>query len=256
MQVPYNALIIAHERMHIFAYVSIVEAILKLLVVYLLLVISFDKLIIYGILMFLVSLTIASYYRIYVMRNYEESHFSLSFDKEIVKSMLQFSAWNLFGTLGAMFSNHGVSLLLNLYFGPVANAAHAISMQVSGGLNQFVNSFQTAMTPQITKLYAANKIDELNNFLYQNTKYAIFIALDRCIADCFKVRLCFIAVVDTNTSKYNDLYKITYDLWSDVFFYTSNGDGDTSYRKSQRYSNECWNIINFSFADFMGFIRK
>ncbi len=175
MQVPYNALIIAHERMHIFAYVSIVEAILKLLVVYLLLVISFDKLIIYGILMFLVSLTIASYYRIYVMRNYEESHFSLSFDKEIVKSMLQFSAWNLFGTLGAMFSNHGVSLLLNLYFGPVANAAHAISMQVSGGLNQFVNSFQTAMTPQITKLYAANKIDELNNFLYQNTKYAFLL---------------------------------------------------------------------------------
>lgn len=175
MQVPYNALIIAHERMHIFAYVSIVEAILKLLVVYLLLVISFDKLIIYGILMFLVSLTIASYYRIHVIRNYEESHFSLFFDKEIVRSMLRFSGWNLFGTLGAMFSNHGVSLLLNLYFGPVANAAHAISMQVSGGLNQFVNSFQTAMTPQITKLYAANKIDELNNFLYQNTKYAFLL---------------------------------------------------------------------------------
>ncbi|WP_404820152.1 oligosaccharide flippase family protein [Sulfurovum mangrovi] len=175
MQVPYNALIIAHERMHIFAYVSIVEAILKLLVVYLLLVISFDKLIVYGILMFLVSLSIATFYRVYVMRNYEESHFSLSFDKEIVKSMLQFSGWNLFGTLGAMLSNHGISLLLNLYFGPVANAAHAISMQVSGGLNQFVNSFQTAMTPQITKLYAANRIDELNNFLYQNTKYAFLL---------------------------------------------------------------------------------
>lgn len=175
MQVPYNALIIAHERMHIFAYVSIVEAILKLLVVYLLLVISFDKLIIYGILMFLVSLTIASYYRNHVIRNYEESHFSLSFDKEIVRSMLRFSGWNLFGTLGAMLSNHGVSLLLNLYFGPIANAAYAISMQVSNGLNQFVNSFQTAITPQITKLYASNKIDELNNFLYQNTKYAFLL---------------------------------------------------------------------------------
>ncbi len=175
MQVPYNALIIAHERMYIFAYVSIVEAILKLLVVYLLLVISFDKLIIYGILMFMVSLTIASYYRIHVIRNYEESHFSLSFDKEMVKSMLQFSGWNLFGTLGALLSSHGVSLLLNLYFGPIANAAHAISMQVSNGLNQFVNSFQTAITPQITKLYASNKIDELNNFLYQNTKYAFLL---------------------------------------------------------------------------------
>jgi O-antigen/teichoic acid export membrane protein len=175
MQVPYHALIIAHERMHIFAYVSIVEAILKLLVVYLLLVISFDKLIIYGILMFLVSLTIALYYRIYVLKNYEESHFTLMFDKHIIKSMMQFSGWNLFGTLGAMLSNHGVSILLNLYFGPVANAAHAISMQVSNGLNQFVNSFQTAITPQITKLYASNKIDELNNFLYQNTKYAFLL---------------------------------------------------------------------------------
>jgi O-antigen/teichoic acid export membrane protein len=109
------------------------------------------------------------------MRNYEESHFSLTFDKEIVKSMLQFSGWNLFGTLGALLSNQGVSLLLNLYFGPVANAAYAISMQVSNGLNQFVNSFQTAITPQITKLYASNKIDELNNFLYQNTKYAFLL---------------------------------------------------------------------------------
>ncbi|WP_228255940.1 oligosaccharide flippase family protein [Malaciobacter pacificus] len=175
MQVPYHALIIAHERMHIFAYVSIVEAILKLFVVYLLLVISFDKLIIYGILMFLVSLTIALYYRIYVLKNYEESHFTLMFDKHIIKSMMQFSGWNLFGTLGAMLSNHGVSILLNLYFGPVANAAHAISMQVSNGLNQFVNSFQTAITPQITKLYASNKINELNNFLYQNTKYAFLL---------------------------------------------------------------------------------
>lgn len=175
IQVPYDALIIAHERMHIFAYISIVEAILKLLVVYLLLVISFDKLITYGILMFLVSLSIAMFYRIYVLKNYDESHFSLSFDKDIVKSMLQFSGWNLFGTLGALLSNQGVSLLLNLYFGPVANVAHAISMQVSSGLNQFVNSFQTAITPQITKLYASNKIEELNNFLYHNTKYAFLL---------------------------------------------------------------------------------
>lgn len=175
MQVPYNALIIAHERMHIFAYVSIVEAILKLLVVYLLLVISFDKLIVYGVLMFLVSLSMAMFYRIYVMRNYEESHFSLTFDKEIVKFMLQFSGWNLFGTLGALLSNQGINIILNIFFGPVAVAAHAISMQVSNGLNQFVNSFQTAITPQITKLYAANRIDELNNFLYQNTKYAFLL---------------------------------------------------------------------------------
>ena len=127
MQVPYNALIIAHERMHIFAYISIVEAILKLLVVYLLLVISFDKLIVYGVLMFLVSLSVAMFYRVYVMRNYEESHFSLSFDKEIVKSMLYFSGWNIFGTLGSLLSSQGINIILNIFFGPVAVAARAIS---------------------------------------------------------------------------------------------------------------------------------
>ena len=175
IQVPYHALIIAHERMHIFAYISIVEAILKLLIVYLLLVISFDKLIVYGILMFLVLLTIASFYRYYVVKNYAESHFSFSFDKEIVKSMLHFSGWNIFGTLGSLLSAQGINIILNIFFGPVAVAARAISMQVNGGLSQFANGFQQAVTPQITKLYATKQIKELNDLLYQNVKYAFLL---------------------------------------------------------------------------------
>lgn len=175
IQVPYNALIIAHERMHIFAYISILEAVLKLLIVYLLLISSYDKLISYAILMFLVSVFIAYIYRTYVIKNYQESHFEFSFDKDIVKSMMHFSGWNIFGTLGSLLSAQGINIILNIFFGPVAVAARAISMQVSGGLSQFVNGFQQAVTPQITKLYASNQIEEMNKLLYQNSKYAFLL---------------------------------------------------------------------------------
>jgi O-antigen/teichoic acid export membrane protein len=175
IQVPYNALIIAHERMQIFAYISIVEALLKLLIVYLLIVSSYDKLISYAVLMFLISIFIAYFYRQYSIKNYQESHFEFSFDKDIVKSMLHFSGWNIFGTLGSLLSSQGINIILNIFFGPVAVAARAISMQVSGGLSQFVNGFQQAVTPQITKLYASNQIEEMNKLLYQNSKYAFLL---------------------------------------------------------------------------------
>ena len=174
-QVPYNALIIAHEKMQIFAYISILEAGLKLLIVYLLVLSSYDKLISYAVLMFLVSLFIAFIYRRYTISNYQESHFEFSFDKDIVKSMIHFSGWNIFGSLGSLLSGQGINIILNIFFGPVAVAARAISMQVSGGLSQFVNGFQQAVTPQITKLYASNQINELNNLLYQNSKYAFLL---------------------------------------------------------------------------------
>lgn len=176
-QVPYDALIIAHEKMQIFAYIGILEAILKLVIVYLLVVSSYDKLISYAILILLVSLLIAFLYRAYCVKNYQESHFEFSFDKDIVKSMLHFSGWNIFGTLGALLSNQGINIILNIFFGPIAVAARAISMQVSGGLSQFVNGFQQAVTPQITKLYASNQLEEMNKLLYQNSKYAFLLLL-------------------------------------------------------------------------------
>ena len=174
-QVPYVALIIAHERMHIFAYISILEAALKLIMVYLLQVVSYDKLIVYAALMFVVSMSITFYYRRFCHLNYMESHFKFAFDREILKPMLKFSGWNVFGSIGALVATQGIAVLLNMFFGPVANAAHAIAVQVSNGMNQFVNNFQTAMTPQITKLYAKNEIEELNSFLYQNSKYSFLL---------------------------------------------------------------------------------
>ena len=177
MQVPYNALIIAHERMHIFAYVSIVEAILKLLVVYLLLVISFDKLIVYGVLMFLVSLSIAIFYRIYVMRNYKESRFVFSFDKEIVKSMLQFSGWNLFGSVAWIVMNQGINILLNILYGPALVAARVITLQINTGLLTLVNGFRTALNPQIIKNYSSGNLEEMKTLSLISAKYTFYLAL-------------------------------------------------------------------------------
>jgi O-antigen/teichoic acid export membrane protein len=89
--------------------------------------------------------------------------------------MMHFSGWNIFGTLGSLLSAQGINIILNIFFGPVAVAARAISMQVSGGLSQFVNGFQQAVTPQITKLYASNQLEEMNKLLYQNSKYAFLL---------------------------------------------------------------------------------
>jgi len=176
IQVPYYALIIAHERMKVFAYVSILEAILKLLIVYLLLMTSYDKLITYSILMFFVTLSIIFFYKSYSTKNYEESNFTFIYDKAIMRSMSIFSGWTVFGSLGTILSTQGINILLNIYFGPIANAAYAISAQVYGGLIQFINSFQNAVTPQITKLYASNQIKELNELLYQNSKFSFLLS--------------------------------------------------------------------------------
>jgi len=175
IQVPYNATIIAHERMNVYAYVSIIEVLLKLLLVYLLLISNYDKLIVYSILIFVVNALIFMIYRIYSKRQYSECTFKLYHDKQLYKSMLNFAGWNTFGTMAATGANQGINILLNLFFGPAVNAARAISYQVSSAINSFNNNFQTAVTPQITKLYADNKITELHTLLFQNAKFSFLL---------------------------------------------------------------------------------
>ncbi len=177
IQVPYNASIIAHERMNVIAYVSIFDVSLKLLVVYLLLVSSHDKLIVYSILIFMVNLLINTIYRIYCTNKYAECKFRYVWDKDLFQSMMSFSGWNLFGSLASTAANEGINIILNIFFGPVVNAARAISFQVNNAINGFASNFQTAVTPQITKLYAGNKIADLHKLLYQNAKFAFILML-------------------------------------------------------------------------------
>lgn len=175
--IPYNASIIAHERMNIIAYVSIVDVSLKLLVVYLLLVSSHDKLIVYSILIFMVILLINTIYRIYCINKFAECKFRFVWDKDLFQAMMSFSGWNLFGSLASTAANEGINIALNIFFGPIVNAARAISFQVNNAVIGFASNFQTAVTPQITKLYAGNKLTDLHKLLYLNAKFAFILML-------------------------------------------------------------------------------
>ncbi len=160
-QVPYNASIIAHEKMDIYAYVELANVFLRLLIVYLLKFVLFDKLILYAILTFCVSLLIAFTYRFYCIRHFEECHLRWVWDGAQLKSMLSFSGWDLYGNMSVMARTQGVNMLINIFFGPVANAASSIATSVQGAVVGFANNVLTAVKPQIIKYYAQKEIEEM-----------------------------------------------------------------------------------------------
>lgn len=177
-QVPYNASIIAREEMNIFAYISIVDVSLKLLIVFALTWISgFDKLILYSILFFLASIITASAYRIYTKYKYEECSFSLCWDKSLYIKMIKFSGWSLLSNFSWIMVNQGSSILLNMFFGPAMNAAQAIAVQVNTAISNFVSNFRTAVNPQIIKLYANNEKEKMFDLVFQSSVYSYFILL-------------------------------------------------------------------------------
>lgn len=174
-QVPYNALIFARERMNIYAYLSIVEVTLKLLIVFLLNWIIFDKLILYGILTFSVSLFMIVFYRIYCWKHYDETHFEFVKDKSLYKTLISYSGWNLFGNIAVVAKSQGVTILLNIFFGTVVNAAQAISNQISGAVSQFVFNFQIASNPQIIKSYASREKEYMNQLMIRTSKFSFYL---------------------------------------------------------------------------------
>ncbi len=176
-QVPYNASIIAHERMSIYAYVSIFEVLAKLGVVYLLSIVDYDKLKLYATLLCLVQVSLMLFYRYYCGRNFIETKYRFVFDKAIFKSIAGFSGWSLFATSSRALNNEGILLLLNMFFLPAVVSARAISIQVNMAANQFVNNFRTAVNPQIVKQYAAENYEESQKLLLSSTKYSYFLML-------------------------------------------------------------------------------
>lgn len=176
-QVPYNACIIAHEKMGIYAYVSIIEAALKLLIVYMLTIGSFDKLKLYALLLCFLQIGIIVFYRIYCIRRFEESKFRFFIDRSLFKEIASFSGWSLFAGGSIALNNQGVLILLNMFFSPAIVAARAISLQVNDAANQFVMSFQTAANPQIVKRFAAKDYEGSKQLLLQTTKFSFYLML-------------------------------------------------------------------------------
>lgn len=176
LYVPYNATIIAHEKMSAFAYISIIEAVLKLLIVFLIQTLLFDKLILYGILIFCVGLITQAVYRIYCRKHFEETHFKrTSIDRSLVKKMLSFSSWTIFGNLGFILHTQGIAILINIFFGATVNAAQGVSNQVNAAVSQFVSNFQMALNPQIVKNYAANNLNDMHKLMFRGCRYSFFL---------------------------------------------------------------------------------
>lgn len=177
MSVPYNSDIVAHEKMSVFAAISIVEVILKLLVVYLLLICNYDKLVFYAILIAGVQLFVRFLYTRYCNRHYIESKLIWTFDKKLIKEIGQFMGWNIWGNLAATLFGTGLNLLLNVFFGPVVNAARAVAVQVEAAIAHFSSNFLMAVNPQITKLYAQNNLKEMHKLLFRSSKFTFFLLL-------------------------------------------------------------------------------
>lgn len=171
--VPYNACIIAHENMKVFAYISIVEAILKLLIVYILLLLSYDKLAVYGILMLCVAIIIRITYQVYCRKHYPESRFRLLFDWQIIRPMFGFTSWNMLGSTSVLLADQGVNILLNIFCNPIVNAARGIAMQVNHAINSFSSNFMTALNPQITKKYGANDLHRFKQMMFNGSRFAM-----------------------------------------------------------------------------------
>jgi O-antigen/teichoic acid export membrane protein len=175
LSVPYNATIIAHERMNAYAYISIAEVGLKLFIVFALVWLGFDKLKLYSILVFGVAVIIRALYQTYCTRNFPESKYSFFWDKNLYKTLMSYAGWNLFGNLAAVTFNSGINILLNIFFGPAINAARGIAYQVNGAVNGFVGNFQMAINPQIVKSYAANEKGYMHQLIFQGSKYSFFL---------------------------------------------------------------------------------
>ena len=177
ISVPYNADIIAHEKMSAFAYISILEAILKLAIVYALVVSPADKLILYAFLILSVQLFIRFCYNHYCNKHFEESKYFHVKDRLLFKEMTGFAGWSLFGNLSSVLFGQGLNMLLNVFFGPVVNAARAVAVQVQSAIQQFVSNFQMALNPQITKTYAKGEMEDMHKLMFRSARFSFYLLL-------------------------------------------------------------------------------
>lgn len=174
-QTPYSASITANERFNIFAYLSILDVVLKILILYLLVVIPGDKLIVYACLLFFCSLLNITITRIYCIRNFEESHFSLRVDKSLFKEMFVYSGWTTVGHLSAVLNTHGVNILLNIFFSTLINAARGLAVTVTFTIKQFVGGFTIASVPQLVKYYGSGDKENFVKLIFNISQVTLLL---------------------------------------------------------------------------------
>ncbi|MBP9993465.1 MAG: oligosaccharide flippase family protein [bacterium] len=174
-ETPFSALITAYERMGFFAVVSIIDAILRLAIVFLIQVLPGDALIVYSYLLALVSFVDIIIYVVYCKRKIETTVIRFGWDKSGLKNMFAFSWWSIFGEIGYTLQTQGINIVLNLFFGPIVNAARGVAAQVLNAVNQFIRSFQTSFRPQLTKSYASGDYNYMRTLYYSATKLSYYL---------------------------------------------------------------------------------
>lgn len=183
-QVPYNASIISHEKMSIYAYASIIEVVLKLAIAYCVVFTKFDNLIVYAFLLCVVHIGMTLYYRWYCVRHFVETRFEFYYEKGIIKQVLGYSGWNMFANMAIALNNQGATILINIFFNPSIVAARAIANQVNMAANQFINNFRTAVNPQIVKRFAAKDYDGSKLLLLRSTEFSYYLMLLLALPIC------------------------------------------------------------------------
>ena len=177
LQIPYNATVVSYERMHVYAYVGLGESVFKLLVVYLLIISPADKLITYSILLLVIKIIGCSIYRIYCIRNFPNCHIIRVWNKSLFRSIAGFTSWNVFGTVASTAKDQMANIFLNIFGGPVFNAAMGVSGQVSVAIRNLTGGFQSAVNPQLTKNYASGDNEATCRLLCKSSKISFFLML-------------------------------------------------------------------------------
>lgn len=175
--IPYNSIVIAHERMNMYAILGVIECFLKLGVAYLIFISPFDKLKSYTVLMFLFGASVDSYYFIYGLKNFQECHIKRFWNQKIFGEIAHYSGWTLFGAISGVFRSQGINILLNMFFNPVVNAARAIAYQVNSHINGFVMNFYKAVQPQITKSYGAGDLASMHSLVLRSSRFCFYLIL-------------------------------------------------------------------------------
>lgn len=175
ISVPYSASIISHEKMGTFALVTIIKVLLTLGIALLLSVSPMDKLIFYGILVFIVSIFIQISYWIYCRKNFSECKYSIYIDKTILNHMFGYAGWQFFTSCASLLSTQGINIIMNMYLGTAINAAKGVSNQIYGSISSFSKNFTTALNPQITKFYAANELSQTKELVCNGSKYSFLL---------------------------------------------------------------------------------
>ena len=179
INVPFGASMVSHEKMSAFAYISILDILLRLFIVLFIAYsgLMFDRLIVYALLLACVVCIMQSIYLIYCKRHFEECRFKLNFDKSYWKNMSSFAGWNFIGCTAGLLKDQGVNILLNLFIGPIINAARGIAGSVNNVLSSFVSNFMVALNPQITKSYASGNYDYMFSLVERGSRFSYYILL-------------------------------------------------------------------------------